>query len=362
MTKKEVLELALHGGGPLGRCADDEPVFVLRAHDKLSTQTVVGWARAAAADARPILRAVSAHALADQPDEADLAALDLLLRDPVVDVEVAAVEALGRGRVESLRTEVLLRARLGKADVRLAALAAIGQLGGPDVRDMLTTALTDSDERFRLAAVQGLANLKDPASAPLLVSLLRTRSTAGMLPIVRAALLDLGEAAHDEIFLSMRSPSAELQRECSLLLARQSVPAAAPVMMEVLSRNPVDKEVARELAILTCTDLRGQVDPPEAWFRWWDGVKHDDSLAWLRAAAEARLIPAPGAEAFEGAGTRDAIGFLVEVMRLPEQYLAERARRALEDLIGRPVEDLPQHGSQRNAWLLALLEVLEEQR
>lgn len=44
LTKKEVLEAALRGEGTLGRAADDEPVFVLRAQDNLSDELVETWA------------------------------------------------------------------------------------------------------------------------------------------------------------------------------------------------------------------------------------------------------------------------------------------------------------------------------
>jgi hypothetical protein len=192
----------------------------------------------------------------------------------------------------------------------------------------------------------------------MLVSLLRTRGVDGMAEIVRGALYDLGEEAWDELFLAMRSPSAELRRSASLLLARQRVAASAPVLMELLAGNPADNEVARELTILTCTDERFEIDPAESWFRWLDGVKQGDSLAWFRAAAEARGVPAPASDAFV-AGNRDTIGFLVEVMRLSEESIAERARRELEALLGRPVGALPSHGFSRDAWLLALLEALD---
>ena len=324
------------------------------------------FALEASSDHRPILRAVSTVRLgrdgAAEDGEVERVALLGLLEDAVVDVEIAAVHAAGVHRIESLRSELLLRARLGKADVRVASLEALGFLGGVDIRDTLTTALTEEDSRFRLAAAKGLANLRDPETSALLVSLLRSRAVPGMAPIVREALYDLGVGAHDELFLAMRSPSPELRREAALLLARQTVPACAPVLMELLASNPVDSEIIRELTILTCVDLRREVDPAEAWFRWWDSVKRDDPLAWLRAAAEARNITAPGPEQFDEAGSRDAIGFLVQLMRLDEDFLAERARRALEDVLGRDVEQLPPFGYARDKWLNTMLEVLEEQR
>lgn len=42
-TKREVLEAALRGEGALGKAADDEPVFVLRAQDITSPITIDEW-------------------------------------------------------------------------------------------------------------------------------------------------------------------------------------------------------------------------------------------------------------------------------------------------------------------------------
>lgn len=49
MTKNETLEAAARGEGCLGRTADDEPVFVLRANDRLAAGAVAAWADLAAA-------------------------------------------------------------------------------------------------------------------------------------------------------------------------------------------------------------------------------------------------------------------------------------------------------------------------
>lgn len=43
MTKIQVLEAAIRGEGCLGKAADDEPVFVLRAQDLLAYETLRHW-------------------------------------------------------------------------------------------------------------------------------------------------------------------------------------------------------------------------------------------------------------------------------------------------------------------------------
>jgi hypothetical protein len=44
VTKKEVLEAALRGEGPLGKADDDEPVYVLVADDQFAPALIELWA------------------------------------------------------------------------------------------------------------------------------------------------------------------------------------------------------------------------------------------------------------------------------------------------------------------------------
>lgn len=44
LTKRQVLDAANRGEGTLGKAADDEPVFVLRAQDALAADLVETWA------------------------------------------------------------------------------------------------------------------------------------------------------------------------------------------------------------------------------------------------------------------------------------------------------------------------------
>ena len=65
-TKKEVLEQALRGEGCLGRAADDEPVFVLRAQDVFAAGLVNAWAGEAGGVGCPPEKVEEAHKLATQ--------------------------------------------------------------------------------------------------------------------------------------------------------------------------------------------------------------------------------------------------------------------------------------------------------
>jgi HEAT repeat protein len=322
-----------------------------------------GFASTMAGDPRPTVRAAAARGLAETgPGETEdsapapetVATLLRLLGDPDGTVEVAAVEALGRRRVETARTELLVRARLGLPDVRAAALRAVGRLRGELVLDALSLAAADSDPRIRLAAAWGLSDLRDPSSAQLLIGMLGEGDSAPTVEPARAGLLALGSAAWNDLLRVVHSPSHRARREAALLLSRQGVPEAASALMAMLSSEPKDAHIASELAVLSGVDLRAEADPAGAWWSWWDSVVHDDSLAWFIAALARVGATSPAKEALCQSGNRDGRLFLLEVLARREAHLVERARRELSRMLGRDLGSLPPRGGGRDAWIAAL--------
>lgn len=65
ITKKQVMEAAQRGEGPLGKAADDEPVFVLRAQDNLAADAVEQWAIRAQSQGTPYEKARLAFDIVD---------------------------------------------------------------------------------------------------------------------------------------------------------------------------------------------------------------------------------------------------------------------------------------------------------
>jgi HEAT repeat protein len=314
----------------------------------------------AAADVRPLVRAQVPAVVAAAPDDAGLALVIALLEDDDARVEAAAVLALGELRVESQRTEILLRARTAEPIVRSAALLATGRLGGEGALDALLIGLSERDvPTLAVAAAGGLARLGDPASAPLLVTLLAGEQQDLLQP-AREGLLELGPAAWPELLRAVRTPGHGARREAALLLSRQGVPDAAPVLIGLLADDGGDQRVAAELAVLSGVDLRGEADPAAAWWSWWGGVVHGDAAAWLLggAAREGREVPAPTALA----GSGDAAGalFLLGLLADGPTHLAERARRELSRLLERELAVPPVQESERLAWFAALTDEIGE--
>lgn len=345
-------------------------------------RTGPGFATMMAGDPRPAVRAAAARALAEttelepgsaataapadgppapdaggraaDPSAETVATLLRLLDDKDERVEIAAVEALSKLRVESARTELLVRARLGVPDVRAAALRGIGRLGGEYVLDALSLAVADSDVKVRTAAVWGLADLHDPASASLLVGMLGQGDGVPTTEPARVGLLAMGPGAWTELLRVVHSPTHRGRRDAALLLSRQSVPEAASSMMAMLSTDPKDDHIASELAVLTGVDLRAQPDPAAAWWSWWDGVVHDDALSWFLSALSRAGATPPEKEAFSGSGTREARLFLLEILSRKEHHLVERARRELARMLAKDIGPLPLKGADRDAWIARL--------
>jgi len=273
------------------------------------------------------------------------AALLVLLDDPDADVAAAAAASLAGFADDAVRTELLVRARVGPLELRQAALRAIGRLGaarpGADVLDALVLGLSDSDPHVELAAVQGVARLGDPRTSAHLVAAFQRGPSSPLFSPAREGLRRLGDAAQADLLRLAVSGDDAVQREAALLLAEAGVPQAAPLLMTVLTARPDDARVVSELAVLTGEDLSDAADPGEAWWGWWDHVVHDDALAWFLGAAERAGLHAPDPADLTEPWTRGGADFLLDVMARGPAHLAERARRELGERLGRDLGPLP---------------------
>lgn len=307
-----------------------------------------------AADPRPILRAVAANELSKDPTPEDEALLLALLEDSDPNVESAACLALGRGKVEAARMELLVRARVGAMRVRCAALRAIGLLGGEYVLEPLVLGSADAEKDVRLAAAEGLADLADPESASLLVSMLGQGRESQVYAPARRGLTRMGDSARKELVRVMNSPRHRSHTEATLLLAYQCDPSAMEPLLSLLADDPVDDRLLFETAVLSCVDFRKGEDVTSHYAGWWEEVRHDDAVAWLYAAAARREVVTPGRDALSGKGTRAGALFLVGLLDRPEDFLSERARRELSRIVGEDLGHMPPGDSERAAWLEGL--------
>ena len=342
---EELVQLAL------GRFGDRAPLALTAILKAAGPERV----RAATLDSRPLLRAVAVDQLLELGTADDVSVARAMQDDPALEVQIAAVTALGAHRVEAARDELLIRARLAQdPGLRAAALGAVANLGGEGVIDVIVLGLASPVASIKVAAARGLARVGDPSAAPLLISLLGQGRGTDLYEAARQGLLALGPDAVPDLLRAINTPGHRARREGALLLSQQGVPEAVPVLLALLSDAPADSLLAAELAVATCVDFRQAGDPAVEWWDWWEGVVHDDPAAWLCAAGERLGVSAPDPKHLARPGTRQSLRFLVAMLRRPEPHLVERARRDLGRLLERELGPLPPPGEGRNLLLLDL--------
>ena len=304
-------------------------------------------------DERPLLRALIAAHLSGTERRDEQALLLALLEDEDSTVEAAAVASLGHVRLEGARTELLLRARLAEGIVRQAALEACGRLGGEGVRQALVSGLAERDAGVQLAALKGLAHLGDPESISLFVSYLQHDVGSPFSAVALGALEGFGPAAHDALLRIAQSELHKARRMAALVLARAGVGAVADSLASIL-HDDADAEVALELALLTCFDLRSAASSAVEYSAWLRTESHRDSWRWFVEATARRELECPPRSAFEGRGTQEAALFLCELISKSEAVIAERARRELGRLLDVELLPLPARTEDRALWLEAV--------
>ena len=316
-------------------------------------------ARELAFDVRAPLRALAPATLVSSADPEDEGIVRLLLEDASPAVEQAALEAIREARRGEFLGDVLVRARHGEGPVRAAALLAAGEIGGEAAMDEMIAALASGDEQVQRAAVLGLGALGDPEAAPILVSIVSRGPESPLEASAIDGLERMGARAWPDLVRLATTPEARGRRAACLCLARQGVARALHPMIELLTFEPDDEELARELALLTLVDFRDALDPASRWWDWAESAASDDALAWLRAAQERNgIVPTPWGS-LEGEGTRAGAYSLWRSLASGDELLEERARRELALVLGADLPALPPRGAERDAWRNELLETIE---
>jgi len=187
------LENAARAGALMELLRSTYPDLQKRAIEKLADHEVVaakaGMAALlgdAATDAS--VRESAAYALGSFPEEPALEALVGGVRDPATGVRLAAIESLRRLEARTTATAVVPALQDGDENVRSAAAAALGEIGGPSEQPALVAAvLTEKSSGVLSAEVDALISLKyqDLASFARLAGRLRDLDDFGRSSLSR---------------------------------------------------------------------------------------------------------------------------------------------------------------------------------
>lgn len=330
------------------------------------------FARTLALDPRGDLRAVAANVLAHGGREPeDMALLRSLIVDSNPLVEAAAVLAVSDADLVEFRDSIYARARVADPIVRIAAIRGVGLMGGAGAVDILRLVVLDRDTEIKLAGAEALADLADPSGATLLSQMFASGERSPFFSAARRGLLAIGEPGWDDLLKIARTSSHPAARSAMLLLAEQGVAEVMTTMLQVLTDNPTDAVMARELAILTAVDYRMQTDPSREWWVWHDAKRNMTALEWFAQGANV-WIDASGnldllasglrvnAADLDGDGNEAGARTLIEFIRnTPADFLELRALRELRRLLEEPKLNLPPKGRMRDEWCDVLLTRLD---
>lgn len=218
-----ITPLLLHHDSP------DVRARALRALEVAGAETSEHWlsvVRPMLADDSPEVRAAAVRALAAARDAraVDVMRPYLQDRDPrVVATAAVALAASERRADREDAAAVLTRLASDTRDrsARREAAAALGEIAGPDFRQLLAPLLCDSSPEVAEEALRSVQRLdtRDPLFLPVLVSLLRHRL---LKRSAREVLVRYGDDALDSLARSLRDPNEQVwvRRHIPATLAR----------------------------------------------------------------------------------------------------------------------------------------------
>ena len=331
---------------------------------------------AAAADERDTVRAAALASLTPNSLGGGEAALATrALKDLSQLVRAEAVRTLGRLRVEDARADLEALAA-APGELRLAAVEALGLLGGKSSLSSLMTAYAHPETSVRVAAVRALAATREPESLSALVFAM-SGDPAGVVREVASQLLveigtdraaaELRKRAVDRAhaggpraravagFAALRGPAAlqdlarlldapgvEVADEAAHAKARWRDPAAVPHLLEMLEKDRATTRARQALESISLESFR-QGDPAilaNLYAGWWEVSRERGPRGWLVDALTLSGIDDPALLAWgTGGDGRAVVPLLLQGVRHDAWYVRRASDLALREILGRSVGD-----------------------
>lgn len=165
----------------------------------------------------PHHRKAAAHLLASLRNRERLL---LLMKDEDAQVRAAAVSAIGINRIEATGAMLVLALTDEDPDVRIAAAGALGQLQDTSVLDALEYAMNDEDVWVKSAVLQAVASI-EPARARALINDIHA-GAEGLLMITCLKILEQsgGPEAEQIIRNALHHTDRDIARQAAMSLER----------------------------------------------------------------------------------------------------------------------------------------------
>lgn len=272
------------------------------------------------------LRAKAARALGNLAQERSVQPLlDRLLSDPIPFVRTCVARALGQLSTE--RTVEFLVEALSDPEwwVRLRAVEGLAQLGEP-ARQVLQGALHDNDPQVAHEAARALEGLG------VVAEMLERLRHEGYSPAVTELLVDVGRAGNLEALLdALESPDVELVTSVVRIVGRVGNPTADHALIQLLRAREEPAVQARVIDALRRVGAAGHVGEVLPFVASSQEWVRKTAVDYLERFADAQVLPlvAPLLQDSNPWG-REAALRLMERLRPPEG-VAWQIEAALSD-------------------------------
>lgn len=139
-------------------------------------------------------------------------ALGFALKDEVVHVRKAAVEALSLLKTEDSVKFLILALTDEDPEIRISSALSLGHIGGAGVFEALSLLLSDSDDPVRVAASRALGILKDKKAVRPLIELLSDKNGFVVTTTIESLSSIGGDEARSAILSMLSSEDREVRR------------------------------------------------------------------------------------------------------------------------------------------------------
>lgn len=173
-----------------------------------------------------------------------------LLKDSDPEVRTAAARAIEHLEVTSDIDEILHALKTGSMGARIAAIHALGEIGGEKVIKPLVYCAGRPEADLRSAAVETLGRLADPTTLPVLLERLDDDNSAVQARAISAlSKFPPSTAVCERLRPFLKHADGSLDAEAALALARLGDLASAEIIAALLTSPHASTRISAAMAL-----------------------------------------------------------------------------------------------------------------
>ena len=173
-----------------------------------------------------------------------------LLKDADPDVRATAARSIEHLEVSCDINEILHSLKTGDTGTRIAAIHALGEIGGMKVIAPLIYCVSRPEDDIRAAAVEMLGRLAEPSALPVLLERLDDQNTAIQSKTITAlSNFPASATLYDRLRPFLKAYNGDLEAEAALALARLGDIASIDAIITMLASPYASTRKAAAIAL-----------------------------------------------------------------------------------------------------------------